>query len=281
MDINRLCEITRCNLDLYTEQKNRIASGEKAHISQLCRYFCRADFTDDDPARRLYTELTEKLSATDEERNIFCRLLYDTAKEENCNFFESVLSLKKPGKTATVSYMRNPLSDKAYDKFSRHFNSLSASYEASFSDCAQKLYIGECDYVILPISDSNGRLLRFYSLIDRYELRFALCCRVTDEVNDSENLFALLCRDIVHFDCKGKTFLDLLLCDAKSDFVRLIDFSASLGIEPVVIDTMGTSFEDAKLHIVFDITDKSIYPLIAYTFLETPRHIIQGIYKEI
>ena len=281
MDINRLSEITRCNLDLYRASENRIAVGTKAHISVLCRHFCRQSFADTDEARQYYNRLMSELKASEKERRIFCSLLYDMAKEENAQFILSAYTTAKPKKNASVIYMRNPLCDIAYDRFCHCFSTLSAEYEVSFADCAARLYSDDCDYIILPVANDEGRLHSFCRLIDRYELHPVLCTTVHDEVNDTESVFAVVSKSIESFDGKSRELLDISVSNSQSSFAKVIEFANTEGLLPYSADTLGASLSEARAEIVFDVSEKNIYPFLTYAFFEIPRHIIIGIYKEI
>ncbi len=103
--------------------------------------------------------------------------------------FASVCSfVNKEGKTVlqppkSVTYVRNPSSDKAFLAFSDRFGGLSASYSGDFASCCEDVYYDRADACILPLEDSDvGLIASFRSLMMKYELKIASVCRIyTDE----------------------------------------------------------------------------------------------------
>ena len=78
-----------------------------------------------------------------------------------------------------VAYLQNRLTDSAYMRLTAHLQKPRAAYFASFSDVCEEVYHGLCEYCILPIENTeNGKLRRFYSLIDKYELKIVTVCDI-------------------------------------------------------------------------------------------------------
>ncbi len=79
-----------------------------------------------------------------------------------------------------VAYQRSIFTDEAYLHFSPHIQSPKAAYIGSFTGVCEQVYNGLCEYCILPLENSqDGKLLRFYGLIQKYELKIVLTCDVT------------------------------------------------------------------------------------------------------
>ncbi len=65
----------------------------------------------------------------------------------------------------TFTYVRNSLSDEAYDVFSQDFSDPKVSYSSTFKECAQAVSSGKAAYCLLPLEDRGGVRLHTVSEI--------------------------------------------------------------------------------------------------------------------
>ena len=73
-----------------------------------------------------------------------------------------------------------------------------ACYADSFSAVCEQVFDGQCEYCILPLENTqDGKLVRFYGLIEKYELKIALTCKVTTSDTRHFTIFGLCRRGIV------------------------------------------------------------------------------------
>ena len=87
---------------------------------------------------------------------------------------ETLLSCRKlPGRCA---YLRNPLSDEAYDLLSTTLESPTALYVGDMSEACELVNLGEADYCILPLTASDGR--RAESVISLSRVHRLTACSV-------------------------------------------------------------------------------------------------------
>lgn len=103
---------------------------------------------------------------------------------------------EEPADTASVAYMQNTYSDRAFRIFSRIFERVTAAYHPGFREVCEEVYYGRSIYGILPVSSSNdGTLSSFQRLMAKYDLKIALEADV--EMNDESVMrFALVKRGI-------------------------------------------------------------------------------------
>jgi hypothetical protein len=100
----------------------------------------------------------------------------------------------EPTAHGRIVYQHNIYADEAFLHFSRVLPIAKACYSDSFTGMCEQLASGECEYCILPLENTqDGKLVRFYSLIERYELKIVLQCTVTAADNRHSTVFGL-CR---------------------------------------------------------------------------------------
>lgn len=95
----------------------------------------------------------------------------------------------------TVSYVKNPVNDKAYRLLSHRLMSqrqeLTASYTADFKGACEDVYYDRAKYCLLPLENSSdGLLYAFRRLADKYEL--TIVAAVNIETGDEEQTTAAL-----------------------------------------------------------------------------------------
>ncbi len=96
-----------------------------------------------------------------------------------------------------VAYQRNIFADEAFLHFSPHIQEPKAAYFGSFAGVCEQVYNGLCEYCILPLENSqDGKLLRFYGLIQKYELKIVLTCEVTASDQRHVTTFGLCKRSL-------------------------------------------------------------------------------------
>lgn len=96
-----------------------------------------------------------------------------------------------------IVYQHNIYTDEAFLHFSRALPTAKACYADSFTGVCEQVFDGQCEYCILPLENTqDGKLVRFYSLIEKYELKIALTCTVTTSDNRHSTVFGLCSRSI-------------------------------------------------------------------------------------
>ena len=110
-----------------------------------------------------------------------------------------------------IAYQHSIYTDEAFLHFSRVLPTARAVYSDSFSGVCEQVFNGLCEYCILPLENSqDGKLVRFYNLIQKYELKIVLTCSVTTSDNRHSTTFGL-CR-------RGLLWPSLLLPDKPFSF---------------------------------------------------------------
>ena len=93
-----------------------------------------------------------------------------------------------------IAYQHSIYADEAFLHFSRTMPAARAVYSDNFTGVCEQVFNGLCEYCILPLENTqDGKLVRFYSLIEKYELKIVLTCSVTTSDNRHSTVFGL-CR---------------------------------------------------------------------------------------
>lgn len=172
-------EIVRRNLDLLAAEENALQARRALQISELSALLSlpehaalRDELSDFAVAAFQYNDTLR--SSEDTAR--FClemiRRGYPIAREGHSDeLFGSgePISQKASGR---VAYLRSRVADEAFLALTAPLQKPKAAYFSSFSDVCEEVYHGLCEYCILPVESADGgKLLSFYSLIEKFELR--------------------------------------------------------------------------------------------------------------
>ena len=96
------------------------------------------------------------------------------------------------GSHEKIATVKNNFNTLAFEHFSQSINNAKQIFASSFSQACELVNDGECEFCILPIENmSTGKMLSFYSIIDKYELKI---CSAYDICDDEGNTvrYALL-----------------------------------------------------------------------------------------
>ena len=211
--------------------------------------------------RRFYNELCAELSF--EEKVELCVHITDINKE--IPFAEKLLELSSYKNEVTVVYVKNALSDIAFERFSKNFGKV-------------QVYYSKADYAILPLASSkNGRICHFTELALRHEMKTVLSCSVHSNTDESDNTFILCAKSIEFlFDEADKDIrFEFLLNDPSENLAPVLAAATKYGCGYI---TSYTSSENDFVLVELDVTKGEKNALCLYLFLEFSRHIPIGIY---
>lgn len=143
---------------------------------------------------------------------LFSRLYPHVSTLERISFYQSLIEESKPDVAlaaatllghgepiesfarGNIAYQHSIYTDEAFLHFSRVLPTARAVYSDSFSGVCEQVFNGLCEYCILPLENTqDGKLVRFYHLIQKYELKIELTCSVTTSDNRHSTVFGL-CR---------------------------------------------------------------------------------------
>lgn len=187
-----------------------------------------------------------------------------------------------------IAYVQNTFADTAYLCFSAQLAHPRAAYFDSFSDVCEEVYNGICEYCILPIlHDRDGKLFRFYELLEKYDLRIVCACDVprTEKDGTTVTRYALIRKTLPLFraaDRHAQHYLELRLpTDSSTSLCALLQAAQACRIVPERVDTRPDSERTDGLchHLTLRLSDSDIRTFLAFLTLDVPRCTVAGLYR--
>ena len=183
----------------------------------------------------------------------------------------------------TVAILNNGYMQEAFDKLCSKFNR-SAVYCGSFEEMCENVGTESYDYAIVPIENSeNGKLLRFYTLIGRYDLKINAVCDISYSDGSATTRYALVSKSVQDTARRADCFEFSVSLD-HSVFLNDILLAASLcSMKLQRIDSVEIPYKDKEFsfYLVFDIEGADADSFMLYMSLDFPQYIPVGIFEKI
>ena len=170
------------NLDQFNKRLSLAKRQREITVTELAKLYCES-FDDIDSILENLSLINENLSAS--EKILFLSEICHSPFNQKIKdmLFIGSSEPTSAGAHSKISYLKNKYNDIAFEHFSRSVSNAKPDYASGFTECCESVFDGRCEFCILPIMNSNdGRLMSFYSLLDRYELKI---CEIVDIDNDS------------------------------------------------------------------------------------------------
>ena len=227
-----------------------------------------------------------------EKRTLLCdeiRKLLQNAGIDFSSAYFTENDLKRASPHIRIAYQKNSLTDLAFLQFSKLFDAPHAVYFQSFSAACENVFQEDCDYCILPIeNNSEGRLIGFTKLIDRFTLHIASISDVTGTDSTRCTRFALISKNLSFSPLPNKTFSPFLEIafspDRENGTTDLLLAAQLCGLSLYRMDSIPDTENENNLlfHTVFRVTDSSKLPtFLLYLSMEVPQHRTVGIYTHL
>ncbi len=183
-------------------------------------------------------------------------------------------------KGKSFCYVKNFYSDKAFELFSRGYDS-AVTYCDSFSDVIARVAAGRSDYGILPYEGSYGRLDGIYSALGDEDVMISRSVTLLQADRERQKA-ALIMRGVDETALEGEVFLGLKISfdneNGFSFFTSALNFF-SVKIEDLSI-SRGEYFDNTEYSLLLR-ADKKIMPsVLAYVHIFANVAAIYGIYTD-
>lgn len=170
-----------------------------------------------------------------------------------------------------VCWATNQYAEKALAKFSKLFPSSKTVYVDSFSQVCD-LVEGADHFGILPIENSaDGRLVGFYRLIDKHELKICAVCDIEDDAGETFTRFALVSGDLKRLASQYPIHVELsVISPNRTHFMEVIKVSEQLEISGSRMFSVPLYYnreEAGNDTITLTIYQKSALPFFIYLYL--------------
>lgn len=184
-----------------------------------------------------------------------------------------------------IAYLKNTYTDTAYDTFADALPHCVPAYYSDFPGVCEALYYGRATACILPLENSSdGKLLRFYSLLTKYDLRIAGVCSVSAEDSDSATKYALLRKSVT---VPGREESSELFCECRiileedMTLSRVLSAADAYGMALSRADSVPNGYGDGgdTYDLIFRFDEEGDLPaMLTYLYLMTPQFTLLGIY---
>lgn len=184
-----------------------------------------------------------------------------------------------------IEYIGNNYTDEAFRCFSEMLGTSDALIVSSFNELCEDVYSGKSEYGILPVENTdNGKLLRFYSLINLYDLKIISVCSLKTSDNGRTD-FALVKRALDYPNAKLKSpdVLEFLVKGIDhSSFMKILTASQICSMDSYRIDTfrMSPSDDDFTFCFTVKLSESSrTEEFLLYMSVDFPQYTPIGIFK--
>ena len=188
----------------------------------------------------------------------------------------------------TFTYVRNSLSDEAYDVFSQDFRDPKVRYSPSFKECARAVSLGEVTYCLLPLEERGGvRLPTVSEIIFRNDFKINSVIPVFGQDGNADMKYALVSRGFTvpkrYKDDDG--YLEIRLGqDLEFALAEVLDAVRYFGmnvyrVNTVTFDTEGEN--ETYFSVVIRDSDSDFTGLLTYLALFIRDFVPVGIYKNL
>lgn len=298
------------NLEELDSRQNRLLECRLAHLEEWAKVAVRVGGEERDILLRLLDSLRpEREFSPDphvppENRDALCQFYRQFSAAERLCVLRTVLeqcgmdiftdsegadtSELSEHAADKIAYVQNTFSDTAYLQFSNTLRHPRAAYFDSFSGVCEEVYNGICEYCILPIlHQRDGKLFRFYALLEKYELRIVCTCDIpwTEKNGVTTTRYALIRKHLPPLPspeaAAEMSHLELLLpADDAVSLCELLQVAELCRLSPERVDTRTDEDSPGVLthQITLRLHDADLCTFLAYLTLDVPRCTVLGLY---
>jgi len=175
----------------------------------------------------------------------------------------------------------NSYAKEAYSKFSKLFKSCEEKPVESFTAVCESIDDENSIFGVIPIINStDGRLMSFYRLLDKYDLRISAVCKIDNPNGDGFTKFALVGKQLTNLDDKKEKTIEFSTNKAISNFVSFAEKSGGTIGEITSIPSLYGNTEQLN-YISISIDHNAIYELWLYLYMFVGDADFVGLYTEI
>lgn len=186
----------------------------------------------------------------------------------------------------SFTYVRNSLSDEAYDVFSQDFDDPKIKYSPSLKECARAVTAGEATYCLLPLEERGGvRLHTVSEIIFRNDFKINSVIPVFGQDGNADMKYALVSRGFTVPDRAedDDVYLEIRLGSdsSLSEVFTAVDyFGMSIyRVNTLTFDTEGET--ETYFSVVIKDGSDGLVPLLSYFSLFLRDFVPVGIYKNL
>lgn len=177
-------------------------------------------------------------------------------------------------------YLRNQMTDKAFNIFSKVHKGLRAIYSHDFKSACEDVYYDRADSCILPLeSSSDGLLMPFRNMLIKHELKIAAVTEFTTGDPQVQNTLALVTGGAV--DTEGNMLEVHIPTLDQNELMQICNAAKTIDCDVVRITSVESSVSGLyDHHICFTSACNYLSVLKYFLSAKYPAYIILGQYKK-
>ena len=198
------------------------------------------------------------------DRMIFCQSLINNAVFP----VEQLLLKKYESKSIEdIAYVKNQYSSEALEKFKNHVSIKKERIFNSFNEMCDDIESGVYDDCIIPLENtSNGKLINFYSIIDRLDMKIAITCDVEAKSGDQITRYALVRRNVSVPNNPDCNYLEFSFTVSEHFGIKnMLDISYLIGLELYRIDSIPQQYNESSF-VYYPVLQGSTENILLFLF---------------
>lgn len=215
------------------------------------------------------------------DRTIFCNNLYDATSIS----LQHIEKLCDNDIITALAYVKNQYSEEAANILSKFFSVNKKRHYRSFNELCEDIESGICDGCVVPIENtSDGKLMNFYSIIDRFDLKIACTCDIDNQNGDQTTCYALLRNKLTMPRDAEKCYLEFsFISSEKISLSEVIKAAEISGLKLYRLDSMPMRYNDSEFvyYPIFLGHAPSINKFALFLKLNLSQYTTIGIYNRI
>ena len=276
------------NLRDFSKKQSISESQKELTIRELAALLCTSAASIEEIMARFKAHASD-VSPRDE-----ILLLSELCRSELHDSIKSSLIIGSTEPTAAgahskISFVKNKYNDIAFEHFSRSLTNAKPEYALSFKESCENVIDGRSEFCILPLTNSSdGRLMSFYALLDRYELKICETVDVEDEELSKTVKYARagrFCKEPnERLDANKSYTFEFSVIDSSGKFLPSLLLAArELDACVTSIDSLPVEYAAhlQRFFISLALPAKNILTLRLFIALSQQSYTPIGIYKEI
>lgn len=226
-------------------------------------------------------------------RSMLCQRMFKEYSGAGVDFAEMLLRgsvsvdewlLGHDGTPSLVSFVDNPYSDEARRRL---YGEASVREHAcrSFSELCDDVSTGASDGCMIPIENtSDGKLMSFYSMIDRLELKILRTCDIESSDGDNATRYALLSRGVCLPGAGDTHYLEFSISVTDGAVLgHILRTAEAMSLKIYRIDSIGQRYDEAfsTHYLVLHGGSDDLLCFLLYLTLELPDYTFIGLYDHV
>ena len=187
-----------------------------------------------------------------------------------------------------IAYLKNAYADDAFRRFSEVIGDPIVSYVSDFAAVCEEVYYGRADMCILPLDSSrDAKLISFYRLIEKYELKIVMSCDVASMDSGVNTRYALLRKTASLMSGKPvgnrEMFFEFsFVPDESSGLADVLTAAERCGLSLYKVDALPLTYTDNEFSFDVILRCQELPRVFAlYMSLAVPQYELLGVYRHI